>query len=333
MNIKKERPEGWGERRNTIKTKGVMVYKDLNSDDQPQQSNPYIGKEVVRAYESLMGKRGRLEEIFRGERDFTTEPGTLIDRFWRKYTKQFEYPDGWRVGVMMLPDDSVQNGAGYHKISVVASTIESNKGIAEAMRRAAKVKTKLEIEGRQITKETVVVLSANIPFIEAKKHNGPNYSGSKTVMVFSVKNALGVVKVVLNKLANFFTARAKGILQLPNLKEGATKELAYLFLKRAEHLGRHVEQLKQALVHGSMGAKRRLQKLIGQSYALINMAKKTSIRWGKGKGKLWVYDDDLAEPGYVRDKINWAADFQGIELYGDEAKEKMRILTKAKSVS
>ena len=313
-----------------MKTKEIVVYKGLDSDVQSQQSNPDMDKEVIRAYESLMGKRGRLEEIFRGERDFTTEPGTLIDRFWRKYTNQFKYPDGWRVGVLMLPDDSTQNGAGYHKISVVASTIESNEGIGEAMRRAAEVKTKLEKAGRQITKETVVVLSANIPFIEAKKHNGPNYSGSKTIMVFSVKNALGVVKVVLNKLANFFTARAKGILRLPNLKEGTMKELAYLFLKRAERLGHHVGQLKQALVNGSMGAKRRLQKLIGQSYALIKMAKKTSIRWGKGKGKLWVYDDDLPEPGYVRDKINLAADFQGIELFESEAKEKMSILTKAK---
>ena len=310
--------------------KKSRVYKGLNSDNQPQQSNINMDKEVIRAYESLMGKGGRLEEIFRGERDFTTEPGTLIDRFWRKYTNQFKYPDGWRIGVLMLPDDSTQNGAGYHKISVVASTIESNEGVGEAMRRVAEIKTKLEKAGRQITKETIVVLSANIPFIEAKKHNGPNYSGSKTVMVFSVKNALGVVKVVLNKLANFFAARAKGILRLPNLKDGAIKDLAYLFLNRAEHLGQHVGQLKQALVNGSMGAKRRLQKLIGQSYALINMAKKTSIRWGKGKGKLWIYDDDLAEPGYVRDKINQIADFQGIELYENEAKEKMGMLAKAK---
>lgn len=298
------------------------VYKGIGLSNEQQ---PH--KETIRATEILYN---RIADMLRMEDDFTCEPLKPIGRFFGQYVKRKKFENGWIVQKIVMPDSSTQQGDGYQSIAIVATTAKTEEGISEARRRAAEVKTKIEKTGATTTNETVIILSGNLDFNTAKLSRQTR--GNQKVYVFSVKNALGVVKVILKKFANLFSIRAKKILGLGGLEEGALKKLAYLFLKRAEKLSKDILQLEKALVERKKGTNKGINKLIGISFGLVNKAKKWGLKFGKGKGKLWVYDDDLLDPAYLRDKINLIAEMQGIDLFGIEAETRLREVGNAKPI-
>lgn len=301
----------------------ACIYKDI--DEQ------YLDKGVIRASEIVYR---RIKEIISGEDDFICDPPRRIGRFLGRYQGQKEYEDGWVVKKVLIPDISTRYGRGYHSVSVVASTATTDEGVSEAVRRAAEVKVAEEKCG--ITRETIAVLSASIPFVDAnliRRNMNSKGNGFRTILVYSVKNALGVARAILRKLANLFGLRSKAILNLPGLRESELKSFAYRLLKRAEELGKRIEQLSIALVEMKKSGQSGMKKLIGISYGLIKKAKKMGVRFGRGRGKLWVYDEDLLDPDYLREKVNWIAEIQGIDVdyyVRKEAEAKMRALENAK---
>jgi hypothetical protein len=279
-----------------------------------------MNKKNSRVYKGLVKKRPdketikaarivweRISDVVRGENDFTCEPLKPLNRFFRRYTNTYEYPqDGWQVRKILIPDKATKYGEGYHKIAIVACTAETEAGVKEAMMRAGEVKTKLEKIQAHITTETVIILSKNIPFMDANRLRGALTSEYRKVFIYSVKNAIGVAKNALNKFANLFTIRAKAILKLPKLKE-EMRDLAYIFLKRGEELSKQVSQLEKVLGIMSKG-KKEIQKARNAAWRFIQKARE----WGIS---VWFDKEELYDFGHVKDKINLAADLQGIDIY------------------
>lgn len=283
--------------------KEIGVYKGSEPD-----------KLTIRTFKILYR---RLEEVFRGEEDFRYDPPQPMNRFWKRYTNTWKFKeDGWLVHKILVPDSSTQQGDGYHNITIVACTAKTDMGVREAIRRAKEVKTLLAKTHATITKETIVILSSDISFEYANRLRGSDtnefQSDFRQVLIYSVKNALGVAKHVLNKLANFFGVRAKAILKLPNLKEGALKNLGYLFLKRAKKLSEHVLQLGKAFEQLKKSGKRAIRNMSWR------LAWKARDVWGI---HFWLNSEDLYDFEKVKETINRAAERQGVDLYEMERRE------------
>ena len=289
-----------------MKTKEVEVYKGIvekdskqPESDQPKQSN--IDREVTRAARIIYE---RIAEVIRGENDLTLEYPAWIKEKLGKYTNTYEYKDGWKVSKILLPDRATKDGVGYHKIAIVESTAETEAGVSEAIRRGIEIKTKLEKSHAHITTETIIVLSHNITFQVANRLRVLLSTEHRKIFIYSVKNAIGVAKNALNKFANLFTIRARKIKDLPRLGE-QMQILADTLLKRGEKLFNSVSRLAKALKIMTV-PKKQLRKARDAAWKYLQQARD----WGV---KVWINKED--EPDTIYDKVNLAAQLQGIDLF------------------
>ena len=292
--------------------KESRVYKDLveeGSKDLGQPKQSKIDKEVTRAGRIIYE---RIKEVIREESDLTREITTFLKRYLGKYTNTYQYADGWRVSKLLLPDRATKHGAGYHKIAIVESTAETEEGVSEAIRRGIEVKTKLEKSQAHITAETIIVLSHNISFQVANRLRVLLSTQHRKIFIYSVKNAIGVAKNALKKFANLFTIRARKIKDLPRLGE-EMQILAGTLLKRGEKLFSYVSQLAKALTMMSV-PKSQLRKARNVAWKYISKARE----WGV---KCWVSPEDWDNIDTVYDKINLAAQLQGVDLFEMEQNE------------
>ena len=266
-----------------------------------------INKEVTRAGRVIYG---RIVEAITEEDDLTREYTTRIKQILGRYTNTYQYPDGWRVQKILLPDRATKHGEGYHKIAIVESTAETEAGVNEAIRRGIEVKTKLEKSQMHITAETIIVLSHNIPFQLANRLRVLLSTEYRKIFIYSVKNAIGVAKNALNKFANLFTIRGRKIRDLPRLRE-EMQILADTLLKRGEKLFSSVSQLAKALKMMTV-PKRELRKARDAAWKYLVKARE----WGV---KVWINKED--NPDIIYDKVNLAAQLQGIDLFEREQSE------------
>ena len=297
-----------------MKTKEVGVYKGIVKTDnnqiepkQPKQS--IIDNEVTRAARAIFE---RIVNIIREEDDLTREYSAQIKRMLGRYTNTYQYPDGWRVSKILLPDRATKHGTGYHKIAIVESTAETEQGVSEAIRRGIEVKTKLEKAQAHITAETIIVLSHNISFQVANRLRVLLSTEHRKIFIYSVKNAIGVAKNALNKFANLFTIRARKIKDLPRLRE-EMQILADTLLKRGEKLFSQVSQLAKALSMMTV-PKREQRKARDAAWNYLMKARDEGV-------KVWVSQEDWDTLDVVYDKINIAAQLQGIDLFEMEQSE------------
>ena len=285
------------------------VYKGIVEKDgkkpEPEQFN--INREVTRAGRVIFE---RIVDVIREEDDLTREYTARIKQMLGKYTNTYEYADGWRVHKILLPDRATKHGEGYHKIAIVESTAETEQGVSEAIRRGIEVKTKLEKSQVHITAETVIVLSHNISFQLANKLRVLLSTEYRKIFIYSVKNAIGVAKNALNKFANLFTIRGRKIRDLPRLRE-EMQILADILLKRGEKLFSSVSQLAKALKIMTV-PKSQLRKARNAAWKYLVKARE----WGV---KVWINKED--EPDTIYDKVNLAAQLQGIDLFELEQSE------------
>lgn len=294
--------------------KKEKVHKDIvetNSKqpepEQPQHSN--IDREVTRAARVIYD---RIVEVIKGENDLTLEYTAWIKGMLGKYTNTYTYPDGWRVQKILLPDRAPRHGEGYHKIAIVESTAETEAGVSEAIRRGIEVKTKLEKSQAHITAETIIVLSHNISFQAANKLRVLLSTDHRKIFIYSVKNAIGVAKNALKKFANLFTIRARKIKDLPRLRE-EMQILADTLLKRGEILFNQVSQLAKALKMMTV-PKSQLRKARNAAWGYLTQARRWHV-------KVWVSDEDWDNLDIVYEKINLAAQLQGVDLFEMEQNE------------
>lgn len=295
-------PKGVGPREGNPKVSVKMrtknetkVYKGLEKQR--------LDKETIKACEIVFR---RLGDMIRGEVDLTEGLVKSIDKSFRQYTNSYEYEDGWRVKKIILPDSSIKKGDGYHVISIVACTAQTGEGVKQAVKRATQVRIRKADQNVNVTRETVVVLSSNIDFVDANRARSTSPNGFRKVFVYSVGNALGVAKHVLNKFRNLFGVRAKAILALPDLKEGALKELAYRFIKRVTALSKEIEQLETAFDILTRG-KEEIKKLRDAAWHHVVQARKWGVRF-------WLNPEDLYDLERVNGIICSAADRQGIDI-------------------
>ena len=284
-----------------------LVEKDNKDPEQPKQSK--IDKEVIRAGRVIYE---RIKGVIREESDLTREIVTPLKRALGRYTNIYQYPDGWRVSKVLLPDRATKHGTGYHKIAIVESTAETEAGVSEAIRRGIEVKTKLEKSQAHITAETIIVLSRNISFQAANKLRVLLSTDHRKIFIYSVKNAIGVAKNALKKFANLFTIRARKIKDLPRLRE-EMQILADTLLKRGEILFNQVSQLAKALKMMTV-PKTQLRKARNVAWKYITKARE----WGI---KCWVSSEDWDNLDIVYEKINLAAQLQGVDLFEMEQSE------------
>ena len=288
----------------------------------PERRQPGLDREVIRAGRVIYE---RLIESIKDERDITREAATPLRHILRRYTNTFEYPDGWRVSKVLLPDRATKHGAGYHKISIVTSTVETEQGVSEAIQRAIEVKTKLEKSQAHITAETVIVLSHHISFALANRLRVLLSTPHRKIFIYSVKNAIGVAKNALKKFANLFTIRARKIKDLPRLRE-EMQILSDALLKRGEKLFGHVTQLTKALSIMTV-PKKQLRKAKDAAWKFLAQARD----WGVN---VWINKEDWLDINTIYDKISFAAQLQGIDLFEieqvgfrEEAKRRMNQLS------
>ena len=276
---------------------------------EPERRQPKLKKEVIRAGRLIYE---RLIESIREERDFTREQAVWIKHVLGRYTNTYEYADGWRVSKVLLPDRATKHGAGYHKIAIVTSTVETEQGVNEAIRRAIEVKTKLEKAQAHITAETIIVLSYNISFNVANRLRVLLSTPHRKIFIYSVKNAIGVAKNALKKFANLFTIRARKIKDLPRLRE-EMQVLSDALLKRGEKLFGHVTQLTKALSIMTV-PKKQLRKAKDAAWKFLAQARD----WGVN---VWINKEDWLDLNIIYDKVNLAAQLQGVDIFEMEQVE------------
>ena len=297
-----------------MKTKEVEVYKgivekDSNNPETEQPQQVKINKEVTRAGRVIYN---RIVEAIKEEDDLTREYTARIKQMLGRYTNTYEYEDSWRVRKILLPDRATKHGTGYHKIAIVESTAETEQGVSEAIRRGIEVKTKLEKSQAHITAETIIVLSHNISFEVANKLRVLLSTEHRKIFIYSVKNAIGVAKNALKKFANLFTIRARKIKDLPRLRE-EMQTLSDILMKRGETLFSSVSQLAKALKIMTV-PKSQLRKARNAAWKYVTKARE----WGV---KCWISNEDWDNLDIVYDKINLAAQLQGIDLFELEQSE------------
>jgi len=284
--------------------KESRVYKGLVEKDNK------IDKEVTRAGRIIYD---RIREVIRGENDLTREILMPLNRYLGKYTNTYQYPDGWRVSKLLLPDRATRHGTGYHKIAIVESTAETEQGVSEAIRRGIETKTKLEKSQAHITAETIIVLSHNISFEIANKLRVLLSTEHRKIFIYSVKNAIGVAKNALKKFANLFAIRAKKIKELSGELKEEMQTLADTLQKRGEQLFDSVSQLAKALKIMTV-PKKELRKARDAAWRYLERARKWDV-------KVWVTPEDWDNLDVVYQKINTAAQLQGIDLFEMEQSE------------
>jgi hypothetical protein len=288
--------------------KGI-IEKDSAQPEKEQPKQSKIDNEVHKAglsiYERIVG-------IIREENDLTRNDPSWIKGMLGKYTNTYTYPDGWKVSKILLPDRVSKYGAGYHKVAIIESTAETEQGISEAIRRGIEVKTKLEHRHSHITAETIIVLSHNISFALANRLRVLLSTDHRKIFIYSVKNAIGVARNALKKFANLFTIRARKIKDLPRLSE-AMQVLSDTLLKRGEILFKHVTQLTKAL-DMMLVPKKQLRKAKDAAWQFLTRARD----WGVS---VWIDKEDSKDPELVIDKVNLAAQLQGIDLFELEQSE------------
>jgi len=236
-----------------------------------------------------------------------------LNRYLGKYTNTYQYPDGWRVSKLLLPDRATRHGTGYHKIAIVESTAETEQGVSEAIRRGIETKTKLEKSQAHITAETIIVLSHNISFEIANKLRVLLSTEHRKIFIYSVKNAIGVAKNALKKFANLFAIRAKKIKELSGELKEEMQTLADTLQKRGEQLFDSVSQLAKALKIMTV-PKKELRKARDAAWRYLERARKWDV-------KVWVTPEDWDNLDVVYQKINTAAQLQGIDLFEMEQSE------------
>ena len=123
-----------------------------------------------------------------------------------------------------------------------------------------------------------------------------------------VTNAIGVAKNALKKFANLFTVRAQKIQKLSKLRE-EMQNLADVLAKRGQKLFEHVSQLAKAFEIASKG-KREIRKARNEAWLWVETARK---KWHI-KGLLFDREE-LYDLAHVKEKVNLAADRQGIDIY------------------
>lgn len=287
-----------------MKKKESPVYKGLE-----KAGHEYVDKETLKASEILYR---RLAEIVKPERDITFTSYRSVKRRFGRYSNVYEYGDGTVVKKVLL-SDSTAKGKGYHSVTIVACAARLKADVGAAVEKATKVRTKAETVGERITKETVVVLSKQLPFIEAQKSRRIGHTAIRSVQVFSVQNALGVTKVVLKKLANLFNIRSQKI--LGNRKVwGELKEFGIMLAERAKKLLKSVQQLDQAMTEGGYRVKKAERRQRASTWAFVQQARAWGVRF-------YTYATDLTDPHRVQDIIRSAAKRQGINLWALETRK------------
>lgn len=286
-----------------------IVEKDSKQPEQDQLKQFNIDREVTRAGRVIFE---RIVDVIREEDDLTREYPARIKRMLGRYTNTYQYPDGWRVQKILLPDRATKHGEGYHKIAIVESTAETEQGISEAIRRGIEVKTKLEKSQAHITAETIIVLSHNISFQVANRLRVLLSTEHRKIFIYSVKNAIGVAKNALKKFANLFTIRARKIKDLPRLRE-EMQILSDVLLKRGEKLFSSASQLAKALKIMTV-PKSQLRKARNAAWEYLSKARE----WGV---KCWISQEDWDNLDIMYDKVNFAAQLQGIDLFEMEQSE------------
>lgn len=291
----------------------IIVGKDNEHPESEQPEQSKIDREVTKTGRII---RERIIGAIKEENDLTREYTARIKRYLGKYTNTYKYPDGWRVSKILLPDRATTYGEGYHKIAIVESTAETEAGVSEAIRRGIEIKAKLEHTHAHITAETIIVLSRNIPFELANRLRVLLSTEHRKIFIYSVKNAIGVAKNALKKLANLFAIRAKKIKDLPGGLKEEMQILADTLQKRGEQLFTSVSQLTKALAIMTV-PKKELRKARDAAWKYVAKARK----WGV---KVWISQDDWDNLDTIYQKVNIAADLQGINLYEIEQCEIQR---------
>jgi len=296
-----------GEKENMKPNKGAEA--TTSKQMEPERQQPKLEKEVIRAGKLIYE---RLMDSIKEERDLTREQAVQIKRVLGRYTNTYEYADNWRVSKILLPDRATKHGAGYHKIAIVSSTAETEQGVSEAIRRAIEVKTKLEKTQAHITAETIIILSHNISFKEANRLRVIISTPYRKIFIYSVKNAIGVAKHAIKKFANLFTIRARKIKDLPRLRE-EMQILGDTLLKRGEKLFGHVTQLTKALSIMTV-PKKQLRKAKDAAWKFLAQARD----WGVN---VWINKEDWLDLNTIYDKVNLAAQLQGVDIFEMEQVE------------
>ena len=276
-------------------------------------------KETYKASEILYR---RLTDVVISEDDIVANAVKPIRRYFGRYTSVLKSGSGATIKKVLMPDSTVQ-GKGYHSVTIIACAAEAKADVKKVVEEAAKVKTRAELVGGRITKETFVVLSKELPFIEANKSRSVGSTRIRSVQVFSVQNATGVVKVVLKKLASLFSIRSQKILGVRNVW-GELKEFGIILSERAKQLTKHVQQLEQALREGGFQAKKAARRVRAMTWARVQQAREWGVRF-------YTTAVDLTDLRRVQDIINSAAKRQGIDLWSLETR-KWRLEVKAAGV-
>ena len=285
-----------------MKEEGLDLYKGLE-----RGKHNDIDKETLKACEILYR---RLADVIRSEDDRTDTVVKPIRRHFGRYAAVFKSATGSVIKKVLIPDSTAQ-GTGYHSVTLVACAAKAKADVIESVKEATQVKTKAEQVGSRITKETVVVLSKELPFKDANKSRSIGSTRIRSVQVFSVQNAIGVAKVVLNKLANLFDIRSQKILGARNVW-GELKEFGITLGDRAKKLSKQVQQLEQALKEGGFHAKKAARRVRAMAWARVQQAREWGVRF-------YTTAADLTDLRRIQDIINSAAKRQDIDLWSLES--------------
>jgi hypothetical protein len=287
-----------------MKNEDAQVYKGVE-----KAKHNDIDKESLKASEILYR---RLSDVIRSEDDRTDTVVKPIRRHFGRYASVSESGSGSVIKKVLIPDSTAQ-GKGYHSVTIVACAARLKSEVEEAVKEATQVKTKVERVGGRITKETVVVLSKELPFKDANKARSIGSTRLRSVQVFSVQNAIGVAKVVLNKLANLFDIRSQKILGARNVW-GELKEFGITLGERAKLLSKQVVQLGQALREGGFHAKKAVRRVRAMAWARVQQAREWGVRF-------YTSAADLTDLRHVQDIINAAAKRQNIDVWSLESRK------------
>ena len=266
-------------------------------------------KETFKASEILYR---RLVDVVISEDDTVANVAKPIRRYFGRYTSVLKSGSGATIKKVLMPDSTAQ-GKGYHSVTIIACAAKEKSDVKSVVEEAAKVKTRAELVGGRITKETFVVLSKELPFIKANKSRSVGSTRIRSVQVFSVQNAAGVVKVVLKKLASLFSIRSQKILGARNVW-GELKEFGIILGERAKQLTKHVQQLEQALREGGFQAKKAARRVRAMTWARVQQAREWGVRF-------YTTAVDLTDLRRVQDIINSAAKRQCIDLWSLETRK------------
>lgn len=285
----------------------------------PGRRQPELGKEVIKTGEIIFN---HLWESMVGTRDITREmlPGMKKE----KYTNVYTYPEnGWVVSKLLFPDIATNQGEGYHRVAIVASTAETAAGVDKAIEKGIQTKTILENGKAHITAETIIVLSSNISFKLANELRRVFSNEHRTVFIYSVKNRIGVAKNALKAFGNLFTVRAKKILDLPGDLSEKMQVLAETLRKRGEKLLGSVSKLAK-LLERIVTPKRELKKAKDAAYLYLSKLREWGLR-------IYVKNEEYEDIDALYDRINYTAQIQNIDAFEMEQAEMKRTLDRLSS--